>query len=127
VVIENDWLVEPAGIVTVAGTVVVVLLLDSDTTAPLVGATAVRLTVPVTAEPPTTELADNTTLDSAAVAIAVAAVVESAHPETATHIRNNAAAARTAANGKRFEPTTTLSWKDWNVVRQDRDAGVARS
>jgi hypothetical protein len=53
--------------VTVAGTVAVALLLDSDTDAPPSGAAAVSVTVPVTADPPTTELADSVTDDNAGV------------------------------------------------------------
>ena len=104
-VIANDWLVLPAGTVTLAGTVAAGLLLESVTTAPPVGATAVRLTVPVTVEPPSTEVADNTTLDSAAVVV-VAAVVDPVHPETATHTRNDAAPARTATDRNQFNLTS---------------------
>ena len=47
VAIENIALVAPAPTVTLAGTVAAdVLLLDSVTTAPLVGAAAVRVAVP---------------------------------------------------------------------------------
>ena len=42
----NIALVEPAGIVTVAGTVADVLLLESETTAPADGAAALSVMVP---------------------------------------------------------------------------------
>ena len=47
-------LVDPAGTVTLAGTVAAVLLLDSETTKPPDGAAEVRVTVPVAEFPPTT-------------------------------------------------------------------------
>ena len=51
----NVVLVAPAATVVLVGTVAVaVLLLDRDTTIPPVGAGAVKLTVPVEGEPPTT-------------------------------------------------------------------------
>jgi hypothetical protein len=57
VVIGKVALAEPAGTVTVAGTVAAdVLLLCRLTDTPPVGATPVRLTVPVEPLPPTTEL-----------------------------------------------------------------------
>jgi hypothetical protein len=96
--------VEPAATVTLAGTVTAGLLLESDTTAPL-GARAVRVTVAVMVDPPSTELADNTTLDNAAI-VAVAVVGESAHPDAAMHTRSNAAPARAPTDRERFKPTT---------------------
>jgi hypothetical protein len=59
----------------------------------------------VSVVPPMTEFDDSTTADSAAV-IVVAAVVESVHPEAATHARIDAAAARTAIDRKQRKPTT---------------------
>jgi len=52
--IGNVWLVDPAGTVTLAGTVATPLVLESVTDAPPAGAAAVRVTVPVTPFPPTT-------------------------------------------------------------------------
>jgi hypothetical protein len=46
----------PAATVTLAGTVAAALLLDSVTTVPPLGATAVRVTVPVELAPPVTVL-----------------------------------------------------------------------
>jgi hypothetical protein len=55
VVIENVALVAPASTVTLAGTcAAAVLLLDSVTTAPPVGAAPLSVTVPVDPAPPTT-------------------------------------------------------------------------
>ena len=82
VVIGKDRLLEPAGIVTLAGTVTLVVLLVSVITAPPVGASAVSVSTPVTEVPPSTEDDDNTTLASATVVGAVVLVVSSAHPET---------------------------------------------
>lgn len=57
VVTVNVALVDPCATVTLAGTVVTeVLLLNSVTTAPPAGAAPVRVTVPVEALPPTTEV-----------------------------------------------------------------------
>jgi hypothetical protein len=88
VLITNVWLVLPAATVTFTGTVAAGLLLVSVTTAPVVGAAAERLTVPVTVVPASTELDESTTLDNAATVVVVAAV-GSVQPETATHARNN--------------------------------------
>jgi len=51
VAMSNDWLVAPAGTVTVAGTVAAASLLDNSTCTST-GAGAVRTTVPVTGSPP---------------------------------------------------------------------------
>jgi hypothetical protein len=51
--IVNAALVDPAGTVTLAGTVTASPP-DNDTTAPPAGAAAVRVAVPVTKSPPTT-------------------------------------------------------------------------
>jgi hypothetical protein len=51
--IVNVVLAEPVGTVTLAGTVTGSPLVN-DTTAPPAGATAVRVTVPITESPPTT-------------------------------------------------------------------------
>jgi hypothetical protein len=80
------------------------LLLESVTTAPPVGATADRLTVPVTVVPPSTELVDSTTLDSAATAV-VAAVVELAQPEAAAHTRTNTTREHTPTDRKQLKLT----------------------
>ncbi len=119
---------EPAATVKLAGTVAAELLLESDTTPPPVGATAVSVTVPVTVDPPSTELADNTTLDSAA-AVVVAAVDAPVHPEAAAHTRSDAAPARTATDRKQFKLTPVHRrgknrlWCDRMVTKvwQDRE------
>jgi hypothetical protein len=54
VVIVKVALVTPAGTVTVAGTVVALELAESDTDAPLAGAAALNVTVPVEELPPAT-------------------------------------------------------------------------
>ena len=54
VVMVNEALVLPAATVTLAGTLAAALLLESDTTAPPVGALAVRVTDPVRLLPPVT-------------------------------------------------------------------------
>ncbi len=56
VLIGKVALVEPAGTVTVGGTVTEVSWADNDTTAPPVGAGPLRVTVPVVLLPPTTVL-----------------------------------------------------------------------
>ena len=71
----NVWLVDPAAIVIVAGTVTAELLLVSVTAIPPVGAAADSVTVPVTVDPATVVSADIVTPDSVAV-VAVAVVVE---------------------------------------------------
>ena len=85
--IANETLLEPAGIVTLAGTVTAALLLATVTTAPPVGARPVSVRIPVTGVPPDTELDDNTTLASATVVGAVTAV-ESAHPDATRNARS---------------------------------------
>jgi len=62
----NVALVEPAATVTLAGAVTAaVLLLESDTTAPPLGAAALKVTVPVEELPPTTLVGLTDTADSA--------------------------------------------------------------
>jgi hypothetical protein len=58
---ENVWLVDPALINTLGGTVATAALLDSVTVAPPVGAAADKVTVPVTARPPAIDGLDNVT------------------------------------------------------------------
>ena len=71
----NDALATPAATVTLAGTVAApVLLLLRATTAPLDGAAADRVTVPVEPVPPTTDDGLTVTADNAAVAEAAPAV-----------------------------------------------------
>ena len=57
-------LVAPAGTVTLAGTLVAVEFSDSDTTAPPLGAAALRVTVPVEELPPTTLVGFSETAES---------------------------------------------------------------
>jgi hypothetical protein len=72
VVAANVALVAPAAIVTLAGTAATaVLLLESDTTAPPLGAAPVSVAVPVDALPPTT--LDGLTLTDDRLAVAVPA------------------------------------------------------
>jgi len=77
VVMVKDALVAPAAIVTVAGTWAAdMLLLETVTTAPPVGALPLRVTVPVELLPPTTEVGDLLSEDSdAAVTVIVAFVL----------------------------------------------------
>ena len=58
VVMENDAEVEPAGIVTDAGTVAEGSLLDNDTVAPPAGAGPVSVNVPVELAPPVAVVGD---------------------------------------------------------------------
>jgi hypothetical protein len=126
VVTGNDWLLDPSGIVTLAGTVTAVPLLASVTTAPPVGAVPVSVRTPVTAVPPSTELDDNTTLASATVVGAVVAV-ESAHPDTTNDARTATAAARRVREPKALRCTTDHFVKDSTALRQDDGAGVTGS
>jgi hypothetical protein len=87
VAIANETLLEPAGMVTLAGTATAALLLAIVTTAPPVGASPVSVRIPVTGVPPDTEFDDNTTLASATVVGAVTAV-ESAQPDAASSARS---------------------------------------
>lgn len=82
VVMENDWVLDPSGIVMLGGTAAATPLLASVTTTPPLGAVAVSVRTPVTAVPPATELGESTMLASATAVGAVVAV-ESAHPDTA--------------------------------------------
>ena len=68
VVTVNAPLLAPAAMVMEAGTVAEVLLLDSVTLAPPVGAAVVRVTVPVAEVPPVTLPGLTVTADRAAVA-----------------------------------------------------------
>ena len=67
--ISNTWLVSAGGTVTLVGTVTGVLSLTSNTWAPSDGAGPVKVTVPITAPPLVTELADNDRLCSASLPI----------------------------------------------------------
>lgn len=68
VVIVKLALVDPAGIVTLAGVAAALELSESDTSAPPLGAAALSVTVPVTDAPPTTLVGFTAIADSAAVA-----------------------------------------------------------
>jgi hypothetical protein len=95
VVIVNDWVVEPADTVTVAGTVAAAELLVSVTAAPPVGAAALSVISPVTVAPPVTVPGVTVTAPSAATAaVVVAEVVESAQPEAVRHAKRTATQAR---------------------------------
>src|SRR6476660_10540400 len=75
VVIGKVALLAPAGTVTLAGTVAAVLLLDSVTVAPPVGAAPLRVTVPVDELPPVTLVGLTATEDkdkAAGVTVSVA-------------------------------------------------------
>jgi hypothetical protein len=63
----NVPVVDPAPIVTLAGTTAAALLLDSATAAPPAGAGSVNVTVPVEALPPMTELGFKEMVASAGV------------------------------------------------------------
>ena len=71
---ENERVLDPSGIVTLAGTTTAALLLASVTAAPPVGAAEVSVRVAVTGVPPETELDDSTMLASPAVVGAVVVV-----------------------------------------------------
>ena len=75
VVTVNVALLAPAAMVTEAGTVAEVLLLDRVTLAPPVGAAAVRVTVPVAEVPPVTLAGLTVTAERAAVAAGVMVTV----------------------------------------------------
>ncbi|MBI2219171.1 MAG: hypothetical protein HYU51_17965 [Candidatus Rokubacteria bacterium] len=90
VVTVNVALVAPAGTVTLAGTVAAVLLLDSVTTAPPVGAAAVNVAVPVEEAGPTTLVGFTDSDDRVAAAGAACAVkrrVEENGPHTSAELR----------------------------------------
>src|SRR5262245_28550826 len=74
VVMVKFAVVEPAATVTLPGTVAVVELLLSVTTAPPAGAALVRVTVPCALLPPTTEVGFTLTADRLATAGALWAV-----------------------------------------------------
>jgi hypothetical protein len=95
----NVALVDPAGTVTLAGTLATaVLLLDSDTTAPPLGAPEVSVAVPVEPVPPVTVEGLTETADSEAGAVATCGVnrhVEENGPNTPAEF-----AARTRQNSR---------------------------
>ena len=74
VAMGNGAEVDPAATVTLAGTVIPDLLLESVTTSPPAGATPVSVTVPVDALPPLTDAGLSVTL-LAAGAVTVSAAV----------------------------------------------------
>jgi hypothetical protein len=90
VVAANVALVEPAAMVTLAGTATPVLLLESATTAPPAGAAAVRVAVPVEPLPPTTVEGFTETADKAGVVVVACGVklrVEEKGPATPAALR----------------------------------------
>jgi len=101
-------LLEPSGIVTVAGTVTLVVLLASVIAAPPAGAFPVSVKIPVTGVPPSTDTCDRTTLASV-TGVGAVVVAVSEHPvatkdaTAATH-----AARRTAAELRRLRFTTPI-------------------
>jgi hypothetical protein len=107
VVIGKLRLLEPSGIVILAGTVTEVVLLASVITAPPVGASPVNVSTPVTDVPPNTEDDDNTMLANATTVGAVVVVV-SAHPETTKAATTAAPAARRQAVRKWLRFTTPI-------------------
>ena len=72
----------PGAMLTLAGTVATVLLVVSATTAPLVGAGLVRVTVPTEVEPPTTldgfSVRDESTAGAGALTVRVADLLTAA-------------------------------------------------
>jgi hypothetical protein len=118
VVIENDSVLEPSGIVTLAGTATAALLLANVTAAPPAGAAAVSVTVAVTGVPPTTELDDNTMDARAAVvgAVVVGSLAQAAAPR---HVRRAAIAV----------PHKDLAWivlVTTSIVQLKRGKGVSQ-
>jgi hypothetical protein len=91
VVAAKVALVAPAGMVTLAGTVATaVLLLESDTAAPPVGAPAVSVTVPVDPFPPTTLAGLTETADKAGAEVVACGVkrrVDENGPKTPAALR----------------------------------------
>jgi hypothetical protein len=92
---ENESVLVPSGIVTLAGTTTAALLLARLITAPPAGAVVVSVRIAVTGIPPTTELDDSTMFASPAVVGAVV-VDESAHPIAAMEVSSAATAGQRA-------------------------------
>jgi len=107
VVIGKDRLLEPAGIVTVAGTVTAVELLASVMAAPPSGASPVIVRTPVTEVPPNTEVDDSTMLASA-TGVGAVVVAVSAHPETTKAAMTAAPAVRRQAERNLLRFTTPI-------------------
>lgn len=90
VVTANVALVAPAAMVALAGTVAAALELVNVTTAPPVGAGAVRVTVPVEVAPPTTLVGERPTVDKVGVVVPEAGVnrkVDENGPNTPAALR----------------------------------------
>lgn len=78
VVILNDAVVAPAGIITVCGTFAYVLLADRLTMAPPVGAGPLMVAVPITEVPPWTEVGDTEIDESVGASPIVSVAVKDA-------------------------------------------------
>jgi hypothetical protein len=107
VVIEKLMLLEPSGIVTLAGTVTLAVLLERVIAAPPAGAFPVSVKIPVTGVPPSTDTCDKTTLASV-MAVGAVVVVVSEHPEASKLAAAATYIARHTAELKRLRFTTPI-------------------
>ena len=107
VVMGKLMVLEPSGIVTLAGTVTLVVLLASVIAAPPAGAFPVNVSTPVTGVPPSTETWDRTMLVSV-IAVGAVVVVVSEHPAATKDATIATPAARRMAEQKRLRFTTLI-------------------